>query len=106
ATVANLPASSSGYDIYVYTAGDNGSATRTATFQISGPGITTTSVSATDSAGTSFNGVFTQANNSPGNYVKFTIGASATSFTLTATPGTSTDPYKRAPINGMQIIPH
>jgi len=102
-TVANLPASSSGYDVYVYTDGDNAGTPRTAGYQISGAGITTTTVSATDAANAVFSGSFTQANNSAGNYVKFTINA--TGFTLTATPGTSTDAFVRAPVNGIQIVP-
>jgi hypothetical protein len=49
--------------------GDN-AATRTGTYQISGAGITTTSVNLKDVAGTDFNGTFTQASNSNGNYVQ------------------------------------
>ena len=84
-TVAGLAATS--YDVYVYVDGDNASATRTGSYQISGPGITTTIVTLTDPANTNFSGTFTQANNSSGNYVKFSINA--TGFTLTATPGTA-----------------
>ncbi len=102
-TVANLPPSPTGYDVYVYTDGDNGAITRTATFTISGPGVTTASTGVTYPAGVVFSGAFTQANSSVGNYVKFTI--SATGFTLNAIPGTSPDGYKRAPVNGMQIVP-
>ncbi len=46
-----------------------------------------------------YNATFTQGSN----YVKFTI--TGTGFTLTATPGTSTDSYPRAPVNGIQIVP-
>ncbi len=42
------------YSIYVYVDGDNGSASRTATYQISEAGITTTGISATDAPNTSF----------------------------------------------------
>ena len=59
--------------MYVYADGDNGGATRTAAYAISGAGITTTTVNLTDAANTNFNATFTQANNSPGNYVKFSI---------------------------------
>ena len=104
-TMANLPASATGYDVYVYTQGDNGGVTRTATFQLSGSGVSTTAVSVTDLANSPFKGVFTQANNSAGNYVKFSA-ITATAFTLTATSGTSTDTAKRAPVNGLQIVPH
>ena len=100
-TVAGLTATS--YDVYVYVDGDNASATRTGSYQISGSGIMTTVVTLTDAANTNFTGTFTQANNSSGNYVKFSINA--TGFTLTATPGTASDGSKRAPVNGIQIIP-
>ena len=65
-TVAGLPANAAGYQVYVYADGDNGGATRTGAYQISGTGITTTSVKLTDAANTNFSGTFTQANNSCG----------------------------------------
>ena len=100
-TIAGLVAAA--YDIYVYVDGDNGGGTRAASYQISGAGITTSTVTLTDAANTNFSGSFTQASNSAGNYVKFSING--TGFTITATPGTSTDVNKRAPVNGLQIIP-
>ena len=103
-TVAGLPANAAGYQVYVYADGDNGGATRTGAYQISGTGITTTRVTLTDAANTNFSGTFTQANNSAGNYVLFTI--TATGFTITATPGASTDSDPRAPLNSIQIIPN
>jgi predicted cupin superfamily sugar epimerase len=103
-TVAGLPASAAGYDVYVYADGDNGGATRTGTYQISGTSITTTSINLIDAANTNFSGTFTQANNSAGNYVVFSIAT--TGFTLTAIPSTASDGTQRAPVNGMQIIPH
>ena len=102
--ISGLPTSSTGYDVYIYTDGDNGSATVTATYSISGSGITTTSVKATDPANVNFSGTFTQANNSNGNYVKFS-SIQATSFTITATPTTASDGALRAPLNGIQIVP-
>ena len=71
----------------MYVDGDNGSASRTGSYRISGAGITTTTINLTDAANTNFNAAFTQANNSNGNFVKFSINASG--FTLTATPGTA-----------------
>jgi len=103
-TVSGLPANSAGYDVYVYADGDNGTAVRNGAYQISGAGITTTSVNLTDAANANFSGTYTQANNSNGNYVKYTI--TATGFTITATPGASTDAYPRAPVTGIQIVPH
>ena len=50
-----------------------------------------------------FNATFIQANNSAGNYVRFTITAGG--FTLTATPGPSSAGSKRAPVNAIQIVP-
>jgi hypothetical protein len=102
-TVSGLPSSANGYNVYVYADGDNQSATRTGAYTISGAGITTTTISLTDAANTNFSGTFTAGNNSAGNYVVFTITAPA--FTISATPGTSTDAYPRAPINGVQIVP-
>ncbi len=103
-TVTGLPASASGYNVYVYTDGDNPGATRTGIYQISGSGLPATTITATDSASKNFAGTFRQASGgSAGNYVMFTI--QATGFTLTATPGTTTDSYPRAPINGIQIVP-
>ncbi len=82
------------YDVYVYADGDNGGATRTGIYN---------GIALTDAANTNFSGVYTQANNSPGNYVKFTFTGST--FILTATPGTASDNTRRAPVNGIQIIP-
>jgi hypothetical protein len=103
-TVAGLPASSSGYQVYVYADGDNGPATRAASYAISGTGITTTSIGLTDAANTNFSGTYVQANGSAGNYVMFTIPA-VSGFTITATPGTANDNVPRAPVNGIQIVP-
>jgi hypothetical protein len=102
-TVSGLASNSSGYNVYVYADGDNGAATRTATYQLSGSGITTSSIGLTDAANTNFSGTFTQANNSNGNYVVFLVNA--TSFTITAIPGAASDGTPRAPINGIQIVP-
>jgi hypothetical protein len=103
-SVAGLPSNSSGYDIYVYADGANGGATRTGTYQISGTGIAATSINLTDAPNTDFNGTYVQANNSSGNFVKFTI--TATAFVVTATPGPASDKTSRAPINAIQIVPH
>jgi hypothetical protein len=104
-TVAGLPSSAGGYNVYVYADGDNGGGTRTGAYQISGAGISTSSVNLTDAASTNFSGSFTQANNSNGNYVLFSITNAATGFTITATPGATTDSYPRAPLNAIQIVP-
>jgi hypothetical protein len=105
-SVAGLPSSATGYQVYVYADGDNGPVTRTGAYQISGAGITTTSINLTDAANTNFNGIFTQANTSVGNYVVFSIPASTSGFIISATPGSSTDPYLRAPVGGIQIVPN
>jgi hypothetical protein len=104
-TVAGLPTSGGGYNVYVYADGANNGSSRTGAYQISGTGITTTSVNLIDAANTDFSGTFTQANNSKGNYVIFPITAAATGFTITATPGVSSDAYLRAPLNAIQIVP-
>src|ERR1700728_1914305 len=103
-SVTGLPSNASGYQVYVYAQGQNGAATRIGNYTISGTGITTTTISLTDAANTNFTGTFTQANNSAGNYVVFTI-PNVSGFTISATPGTSTDAYPRAPVNGIQIVP-
>ena len=51
--VAGLPAGA--YDVYVYADGDNGGFTRTGAYQISGAGITTTTINMTDNGNTNFN---------------------------------------------------
>jgi hypothetical protein len=103
-SVSGLPSDPSGYQVYLYAEGNNGTATRIGKYTISGTGITTTTISLTDAANTNFTGTFTQANNSAGNYVVFTI-PNVSGFTISATPGTSTDAYPRAPVNGIQIVP-
>jgi hypothetical protein len=102
-TVAGLAAGT--YDVYVYADGDNGAATRTGGYGISGAGITTTTINLTDPGGTNFNATFTPANNSNGNYVKFTVTPTGGGFSLTASPGTASDGTRRAPLNAIQIVP-
>jgi hypothetical protein len=99
-TVSGLPLDSNGYKVYVYAQGAT-SGTNTGIYQISGAGITTTSISLTYSS--SFNGTFTQANGSVGNYVVFTI-PNVAGFTLSAIPSTASSGYKRAPVNAIQIV--
>ena len=101
--VAGLPANAAGYDVLVYADGDNGSATRTGIYQLSGAGITTTSIRLTDPGNVDFTGAYQQASGSSGNYVRFHV--QATAFNLTAIPATSSDSYPRAPMNGIQIVP-
>jgi hypothetical protein len=101
--VYNLPAQAAGYDVLVYADGDNSSATRSGIYQVSGPGITTASVTLTDAANRNFTGTYQQASGGAGNYVKFHIQAST--FYLTAIPSASSDGYPRAPVNGVQIVP-
>jgi hypothetical protein len=103
-TVSGLPADPNGFTLYVYAQGaDSNAATNTGIYQISGTGITTTSVNLTYKS--NFSGTFTQAtaSNSNGNYIMFTI-PSVSGFTLSAIPSTASDPYKRAPVNAIQIV--
>ena len=103
-TISGLPGNSNGYDVYVYCQTSQPSGvTRTSAFKISGSGITTTTVNATASTA-NFAGTFTQANNSAGNYVKYTIG-NVSGFTINATPVSASDGIPRAPVNGIQIVP-
>ena len=99
-TISGLgaPYSTNGYDVYVYADGDNGTATRSGTYRIG-----TRSYVCTDSS--SFSGSYALGSNRTGNYMIFP-NVTGTSFTLTATPGTSSDATKQAPINGLQIVAH
>jgi hypothetical protein len=103
-TVDGLPADPSGYSVYVYADGASSSSSNTGIYQISGPGITTSSVTLTYKS--NFSGTFTQATaSSPvGNYLVLTI-PNVSGFTLSAIPSTATSGYKRAAVNGIQIVP-
>jgi hypothetical protein len=103
-SVSGLPGNAGGYRIYVYAQGTSTGATNTGIYQISGAGITTSSVALTYN--TNFNGTFTQATASSanGNYIVFTIPNKA-GFQLSAIPSTASNGYKRAPVNGIQIVP-
>jgi Domain of unknown function (DUF1929)/PKD domain len=102
-TVSGLPSSSNGYTVYVYASGAT-TTSDSGIYQISGTGITTTSTTLTYKS--DFSGTFTQAtaSSATGNYVVFTI-PNVSSFTLSAIPSTSASGYKRAPVNGIQIVP-
>ena len=102
-TVSGLAPDAYGYNVYVYTDGDNGTATRSASYQISGPGSSLPAATLTDAADTNFSGTYILGNNATGNYLVFFISTSE--FTLTATPGPASDNNPRAPINGIQIVP-
>jgi hypothetical protein len=106
-TVRGLPANTNGYAVYVYADGNNGADSRAAQYEISGAGITTTTIGLADLANSDFDGTFTQADNTAGNYVIFTInaGSAANGFTLTATSNLSQSGLERAPVNGIQIVP-
>ena len=100
-TVTSLPSwfTAHGYDVYLYTDGGNGKLKRVAKFTIG-----TTTIQATDSPNSDFNGVFSQTDPTT-TYVKFT-GLTGDSFTLQATPVSSEDTNLRAPINAIQIVAH
>jgi len=102
--VSGLPGSSGGYSVYVYAQGTSNGTTNTGIYQISGAGITTSSVALTYNS--NFNGTFTQATASSaiGNYIVFTI-PNVTGFQLSAIPSTASNGFERAPVNGIQIVP-
>jgi hypothetical protein len=102
-TVTGLSPDPNGYAIYVYADGST-SGTNTGTYRISGTGITSTSLNLTYTS--NFTGSFTQATaSSPnGNYLILTI-SNVSGFTLSAIPSAASSGYKRAPLNGMQIVP-
>lgn len=101
-TVSGLgaPYSANGYDVYVYVDGDNGTATRAGTYKIG-----TRSYVCTDDSGKSFSGAYALGSNRAGNFMIYP-NVSGTSFTVMATPGTSSDAIKSAPLNGLQIVAH
>jgi len=101
-TVSNLPENAGGYYVYVYADGDNASATRTGNYRLVGDDTTTTEIDITDAANTTFSGNFVLANNGVGNYAVFYT--TSRGFTLTATPGASSDGTQRAPVNAIQIV--
>jgi hypothetical protein len=101
--VTGLPPDPNGYSVYVYADGAAGGS-NSGIYQISGPGFTPPSSILTYTS--NFAGTFTQATQSSpiGNYVVLTIPATS-AFTLSAIPSTASSGYKRAPINGIQIVP-
>ena len=102
-SVAGLPAETNGWTVLVYFDGYNGE-TREGAYTIGGTGVATNTIIGFDNANVDFSGTFTQANNSAGNYVVFTLG-NVSGFTLTSTPVANGATYPRAPVNGLQIIP-
>lgn len=104
-SVSGLAATTNGYTVYVYADGDNPGATREANYTIAAPGAPNATLLLEDVSSVDFSGTFVQVTtaNPAGNYIVFSIPG--TSFTLTATPVSSTDPYPRAPVNGIQIVP-
>jgi hypothetical protein len=103
-TVSGLPSDPNGFKVYVYASGASGSGSDSGIYQISGAGITTSSVTLTYNS--NFTGTFTQATaGSPiGNYVVLAI-PNVSGFTLSAIPSTASSGYERAPVNGIQIVP-
>ena len=91
---------SNGYDVYVYCDGNNNRNTRDAAYKIG-----STTIQMTDATYADFSGAFVQANNSAGNYVVF-VNQTASSFSLTATPGFASDGTPRAAVNGIQVVAH
>ncbi len=104
-SITGLTATASGYQVYVYTDGDNGTDTRIAEYTVSGPGVTTASIKVTDQTGVNFSGTYklVTASQSAGNYVVFNVPG--TSFTVTAEPLSAGSGVLRAPLNGVQIVP-
>jgi hypothetical protein len=109
--VATLPSSmSGGYDVYVYCYGYIDATTRTYQYAIQdATQLTTKSVSQTGHSATTFPGhspAPAVGGTGAGTYVLFQ-NLTGTTFTLTATPLSSTatpTPILRAPVNGIQIV--
>jgi hypothetical protein len=94
---------SSGYDVYVYCYMSMypGSGTRTAEYTIGSTTHTVAQTTPSDSAFSAFTQVTSEGGS--GNYIVFR-NVTGASFTLTATPGTTTGSEHRAPVNGIQIV--
>ena len=94
-----------GYDVIVYFKGSPEGKFRIAEFTLAGKTVT-----AADMRDRRFDGTFKEAaavsGTDPieGNYVRFR-GLKGDSFLLTIKPGKADDPWPRAPINGLQIVP-
>jgi hypothetical protein len=101
-TVSGLPSAitAGGYDVYVYVTGELGTGTAMRTYNYA-IGTTTLTVSQTGPTPTSFTSFTLAPAGGAGNYIVFR-NLTATSFTLTATPGTGSQ--TRAPVNGLQIV--
>jgi len=99
-TVSGLPKrfTDSGYDVYVYCDGGNSGSTRVGKFQIGSQ-----TVEVTDKAGSFYAGSYAPPSSPNANYAKFE-NVTGDTFTMLATPVSSTDPDLRAPINGIQIV--
>jgi hypothetical protein len=91
------------YDVYVYVDGDNRTYDRTAVYAIAPTGMRAQRTAVTDQANVDFGRTFSRASDSAGNYVKFTITASG--FTVTAAPTLPASGTRRAPVNGIQVVP-
>lgn len=87
-----------GYDVYVYTDGDNGSNSKTGQYTLAGSTLSTL-----DLGNLKFSGQYFQNNGNGGNFVVFR-NVKTSSFTLTATPLASDGAGGRAPINGISIV--
>ncbi len=99
-TISGLDPSPTGYDVYVYTDGDNPNIERRASYSING-----NATLCMDLGTAQFNGVFTRCTGGAGNYVRYeslpVAGANPTTFTITATPVSG----GRSPVNAIQIVP-
>jgi hypothetical protein len=96
-TVSGLPQdySDSGYDVFVYSDGDNNTDRRAGRFSIGAISATNT-----DAPSSTFGGTYREGSN----YVQLRA-LTGTSFTLTAIPLTGpTTGLPRAPLNGIQIV--
>jgi hypothetical protein len=93
------------YDVYIYVDGDNKVYARSGTYVVNVPGAPAITVALTDAASRNFSGTYSGVTTSAGtgNYIRVRVNASA--FTITATPRDPATGTRRAPINGLQIVP-
>ena len=104
-TVSVTGLASREYDVYIYVDGDNKTYARSGTYVITVPGASPVSVVLTDAAGSNFAGAYSgvTATSGSGNYIRVRINGGQ--FTISATPKDPATGTRRAPINGLQIVP-
>jgi hypothetical protein len=93
------------YDVYICVDGDNKVYSRSASYVVRVPGESPITIGLTDNASSIFNGQYVEAigSSGKGDYVR--VRLTGREFTITATPVDPATGTRRAPIDGVQIVP-